>query len=74
MWAGSERATHRGESGCEFANFAEMKRYLVALMIYDYGRSVGFTDRELVARRRNDGYGLRDLLTSIVLSEPFLTK
>ncbi|MEM7014056.1 MAG: DUF1588 domain-containing protein, partial [Verrucomicrobiota bacterium] len=74
----------------KFANFAEMKHYLVedqeafvtgltrALMIYGYGRSVGFTDRELIEelvdRSRSGGYGLRDLLTSIALSEPFLTK
>ena len=74
----------------EFKNFTEMKQYLVedqqafvtgltrALMIYGYGRSVGFTDRplidDLVAASQSNGYGLRDLLTGIVLSKPFLTK
>ncbi len=74
----------------EFKNFAEMKAFLVddqqafvnglteALMIYGYGRSVGFSDRplieELVTKSEADGYGLRDLLTNIILSQPFLTK
>lgn len=74
----------------QFANLAEMKHYLVedreafvtgltrALMIYGYGRSVGFTDQELiqkiVAENKSKGYGLRDLLTALVLSEPFITK
>lgn len=73
-----------------FSNFREMKRYLVddqkdfvtgltrALMTYGYGRSVGFTDRsfveQLVAKSESQGWGLRDLLINIILSEPFLTK
>ena len=74
----------------KFADFSGMKKHLVddqkafvtgltrALMIYGYGRSVGFTDRplieELVAENESAGFGLRDLLTRIVLSKPFLTK
>lgn len=73
-----------------FSNLREMKGHLVddqadfvagltrALMTYGYGRSVGFTDRslieELVTKSQSQGYGLRSLLTSIVLSEPFMTK
>ena len=74
----------------KFADFTGMKAHLVddrqafvtglteALMIYGYGRSVGFSDRplieELVAKSEANGHGLRDLLTNIVLSQPFLTK
>lgn len=73
-----------------FSNFREMKAHLAddheafvagltrALMTYGYGRSVGFTDRslieELVAENAAWGYGMRSLVTSIVLSEPFMTK
>lgn len=73
-----------------FSNLREMKAHLVddqadfiagltrALMTYGYGRSVGFTDRslieELVTKSRSQGNGLRSLLTSIVLSDPFMTK
>lgn len=73
-----------------FSNFRQMTGHLVddqadfvagltrALMTYGYGRSVGFTDRtlveDLVTKSRSQGYGLRSLLTSIVLSEPFMAK
>ncbi len=73
-----------------FSGFEELKAYLVddrdafvtglteALMTYGYGRSVGFSDQalveEIVAECRAQGYGLRHLLTRIILSEPFLTK
>ena len=74
----------------KFTNFQEMKAHLVtdkdafvtglakALMVYGYGRSVGFSDRplieKLVAQNQAAGYGLQDLLTGIILSEPFQTK
>jgi len=73
-----------------FKTFGEMKVRLVedeqafvtgltkALMIYGYGRSVGFSDHdlidEIVAKSKSQRFRLRDLLTSIVLSEPFMNK
>lgn len=74
----------------QFANFLEMKKHLVtdqdkfvsglthALMTYGFGRSIGFTDQtlieEIVKKSKVKQHRLRSLLTSIILSEPFLTK
>ncbi len=74
----------------QFASFAEMRRHLAsdrdallgglteALMTYAVGRTVGFTDEELVHQIVNDtardGYGLRTLIQNVVRSKAFLTK
>ena len=74
----------------EFSNFLEMKQQMAAnkdalltgvteaLMTYAFGRTVGFTDQDLVeqivAETAAEGYGFRTLLHKIVQSRPFLTK
>lgn len=48
------------------------------LMVYALGRRMGFTDRDdidkIVEEASEDGYGLRDLIKNVVISEPFLSK
>ncbi len=74
----------------KFADFPQMKRRLVekrnaflsgltkALMTYAFGRTVGFSDRDVIERivkeTAQDGHGLRTLVHKIVQSKPFLTK
>ncbi len=74
----------------KFADFLAMKRHMVqdkdamltglteAIMTYALGRTIGFTDQEVVERivreTADDDYRLRNLIIKIVSSRPFLSK
>lgn len=74
----------------QFASYLEMRQHLASerdamlagltesMMTYALGRTVGFTDKEVVEQivheTAKEGYGLRTLVTKIVQSQAFLTK